>query len=59
MPSKLDPHIAAIEVWLAEQPQLTALEQAVSAFWQRDLPVTAAQQRIAQVLHNTDNRRPP
>ena len=25
MPSKLDPHIAAIEDWLAEQPQLTAL----------------------------------
>jgi hypothetical protein len=25
MPSKLDPHIAAIESWLAEQPQLTAL----------------------------------
>ena len=25
MPSKLDPHIAAIEAWLAEQPQLTAL----------------------------------
>ena len=25
MPSKLDPHIAAIETWLAEQPQLTAL----------------------------------
>jgi hypothetical protein len=25
MPSKLDPHIAAIDGWLAEQPQLTAL----------------------------------
>src|SRR4029077_20230926 len=25
MPSKLDPHITAIEGWLAEQPQLTAL----------------------------------
>jgi hypothetical protein len=25
MPSKLDPHIAAIEGWLAEQPRLTAL----------------------------------
>lgn len=25
MPSKLDPHIAAIEGWLAEQPQMTAL----------------------------------
>lgn len=25
MPSKLDPHIVAIENWLAEQPQLTAL----------------------------------
>jgi len=25
MPSKLDPHIAAIEAWLAEHPQLTAL----------------------------------
>jgi hypothetical protein len=25
MPSKLDPHIATIEDWLAEQPQLTAL----------------------------------
>ncbi|WP_343625963.1 ABC transporter substrate-binding protein [Roseateles puraquae] len=44
---------------LLPQPQLTALEQAVSDFWQRDLPVTAAQQRIAQVLHNTDNRRLP
>jgi hypothetical protein len=27
MPSKLDPHIVAIEGWLAEQPQLTALEE--------------------------------
>ena len=26
MPSKLDPHIAAIEGWFAEQPQLTAIE---------------------------------
>jgi len=25
MPSKLDPHIATIEGWLSEQPQLTAL----------------------------------
>ncbi|MFK4534976.1 hypothetical protein ABIA00_003159 [Bradyrhizobium ottawaense] len=25
MPCKLDPHVAAIEAWLAEQPQLTAL----------------------------------
>jgi hypothetical protein len=25
MPSKLDPHIAAIASWLAEQPQLTAI----------------------------------
>lgn len=25
MPSKLNPHIAAIEGWLTEQPQLTAL----------------------------------
>jgi hypothetical protein len=25
MPSKLDLHIAAIEGWLADQPQLTAL----------------------------------
>ena len=25
MPSKLDPHIATIEDWLAVQPQLTAL----------------------------------
>lgn len=25
MPSKLDPHLAAIEAWVAEQPQLTAL----------------------------------
>jgi hypothetical protein len=25
MPSKLDPHIATIEDWLAAQPQLTAL----------------------------------
>jgi hypothetical protein len=26
MPSKLDPHIAAIEGWFAERPQLTAIE---------------------------------
>jgi hypothetical protein len=25
MPSKLDPHIATIEDWIAAQPQLTAL----------------------------------
>jgi hypothetical protein len=28
MPSKLDPYIAAIEGWLAEQPQLTARSSA-------------------------------
>lgn len=44
---------------LLPQAQLTALEQAVSDFWQRDIPVATAQQRIAQVLHNTDNRRLP
>lgn len=25
MPSKLDPHVATIEAWLAAEPQLTAL----------------------------------
>jgi len=25
MPSKLDPHVATIEEWLAAEPQLTAL----------------------------------
>jgi hypothetical protein len=25
MPSKLDPHVALIEVWLAGEPQLTAI----------------------------------
>ena len=26
MPSKLDPHLSAIEIWLGDEPQLTALE---------------------------------
>lgn len=44
---------------LLPQAQLTALEQAVSEFWQRDIPVPAAQQRIARALQDTDNRRLP
>lgn len=39
--------------------QLTALERAVSDYWQRDITASAAQQRIAAVLNNTDNRRHP
>ncbi len=39
--------------------QLTALERAVSDFWQRDIPLATAQQRIAAVLHNNDLRRLP
>lgn len=39
--------------------QLSALEQAVSDYWNRDIPVQAAQQRIAGVLQSTNNRRPP
>lgn len=39
--------------------QLTALERAVSDFWQRDIPLATAQQRIAAVLQNNDPRRLP
>jgi len=36
MPSKLDPHLAAIEAWLAQQPQLTALANCRPA--EREIP---------------------
>jgi len=39
--------------------QLSALEHAVSDYWQRDIPVALAQQRIAAVLTSNDNRRLP
>lgn len=39
--------------------QLSALERAVSDYWQRDIPTATAQQRIAAVLQNNDPRRLP
>lgn len=42
--------------------QLTALERAVSDYWNRDIPVQTVQQTLARVLQNTDdndNRRRP
>ncbi|KQV94825.1 ABC transporter substrate-binding protein [Pelomonas sp. Root1237] len=40
--------------------QLTALERAVSDYWNRDIPVQTVQQTLARVLQNTDdNRRQP
>jgi glucose/mannose transport system substrate-binding protein len=44
------------EMLLAPE-QLTALERAVSDFWNRDIPAQTAQQTIAQILQNTDNHR--
>jgi len=44
------------EMLLAPE-QLTALERAVSDFWNRDIPVQTAQQTLARILHNTDNHR--
>jgi glucose/mannose transport system substrate-binding protein len=38
--------------------ELTALERAVSDFWNRDIPVQTAQQTIATILKNTDRRQP-
>jgi glucose/mannose transport system substrate-binding protein len=49
------------EMLLAPE-QLTAIERAVSDFWNRDIPVHTAQQTIASILHNPNNskdRRPP
>ena len=46
------------ELLLAPE-RLTALERAVSDYWNQDIPAPAAQQRIAAVLNNTDNRRLP
>jgi glucose/mannose transport system substrate-binding protein len=43
--------------------QLRALERAVSDFWNRDIPVQAAQQTLAKILqapnHSPDPRRQP
>lgn len=43
---------------LLSPEQLTALERAVSDYWNRDIPVQAVQRSLAQILQNTD-RRPP
>lgn len=43
------------EMLLAPE-QLTALEQAVSDYWNHDIPAQAAQQTVAKILQN---RRPP
>jgi len=44
------------EMLLAPE-QLTALERAVTDFWNRDIPVQTAQQTLARILQNTDNNR--
>ena len=44
------------EMLLAPE-QLTALERAVSDYWNRDIPAAAAQQTLAKILQNTDNPR--
>ncbi len=44
------------EMLLAPE-QLTALERAVSDYWNRDIPVQTAQQTLARILQNTDNPR--
>lgn len=47
------------ELLLAPE-QLTALERAVSDYWNRDIPVQTVQQTLAKILQdNTDNRRQP
>jgi glucose/mannose transport system substrate-binding protein len=53
------------EMLLAPE-QLTAIETAVSNFWNRDIPVHTAQQTIARILrdpktsnNSNNNRRPP
>ncbi|KQW42921.1 MULTISPECIES: ABC transporter substrate-binding protein [unclassified Roseateles] len=50
------------EMLLAPE-QLTALENAVSDYWNRDIPAQVAQQAIARILQNpnnsTDTRRQP
>ncbi|RZL40558.1 MAG: carbohydrate ABC transporter substrate-binding protein [Rubrivivax sp.] len=38
--------------------QLTALERAVSDYWNRDIPVTTAQQTLARILQDNDRRQP-
>ena len=40
--------------------QLTALERAVSDYWNRDIPIQTAQQTLARILQdtNTDRRQP-
>ena len=44
------------EMLLAPE-QLTALERAVSDYWNRDIPAATAQQTLARILQNTDNHR--
>ncbi|MBI3350897.1 MAG: carbohydrate ABC transporter substrate-binding protein [Burkholderiales bacterium] len=47
------------EMLLAPE-QLTALERAVSDYWNRDIPAQAAQQALARILqNNSPNRRLP
>lgn len=48
------------EMLLAPE-QLTALERAVSDYWNRDIPVQTAQQTLARILQNNDSpdRRQP
>ncbi|WP_457422668.1 ABC transporter substrate-binding protein [Roseateles sp. P5_E7] len=48
------------EMLLAPE-QLTALERAVSDFWNRDIPIQTAQQTLARILQNNDSpdRRQP
>lgn len=45
------------EMLLAPE-QLTALERAISDYWNRDIPVQAVQQTLARILQNTDRRLP-
>lgn len=44
------------EMLLAPE-QLTALERAVSDYWNRDIPAQAVQQTLVRILQNTDNSR--
>lgn len=46
------------ELLLAPEEQ-TALERAVSDYWNRDIPVQAVQQALAKILQNTNTRRLP
>jgi hypothetical protein len=56
MPSKLDPHIAAIAGWLAEQPQLTAIAIAGSKITDKERFLCAAQSsgRHISIWQQTD-----